>query len=62
MWPMQGGYGMNPKPARLGKCNANEILEQQLTISVMQLVFITFLVVLFFVLSLLLIPQTFGFL
>ena len=62
MWPMQGGYGMNPKPARLGKCNANEILEQQLTISVMQLVFITFLVVLFFVFFLLLIPQTFGFL
>lgn len=53
---------MNPKPARLGKCNANEVLEQQLTISVLQLVFITFLVVLFFVLSLLLIPQTFGFL
>ena len=53
---------MTSKPARLGKCNANEVLEQQLTISVMQLVFITFLVVLFFVLSLLLIPQTFGFL
>ena len=62
MWPMQGGYGMNPKPARLGKCNSHEVLEQQLTISVLQLVFITFLVVLFFVLSLLLIPQTYGFL
>ena len=53
---------MTSKPARLGKCNANEVLEQQLTISVLQLVFITFLVVLFFVLSLLLIPKTWGFL
>lgn len=62
MWPMQGGNGMTSKPARLHKCNANEVLEQQLTISVMQLVFITFLVFLFFILSILLIPQTFGFL
>ena len=50
------------KPKTLHKCNAHEVMEEQLTISVMQLVFITFLVVLFFVLSLLLIPQTFGFL
>ena len=50
------------KPKTLHKCNSHEVLEEQLTISVLQLVFITFLVVLFFVLSLLLIPQTFGFL
>ena len=61
MWPMQGGYAMT-KPARLGKCNAHEVMEQQLTISVMELVFITFLVFLFFLLSFILIPQTFGFL
>lgn len=50
------------KPARLGKCNAHEVMEKQLTISVMELVFITFLVFLFFLLSFILIPQTFGFL
>ncbi len=53
---------MASKPARLGKCNSHEVLEQQLTISVLQLVFITFLVVLFFVLSIVFIPQTWGFL
>lgn len=52
---------MTSKPARLGKCNANEVLEQQLTISVMQLVFITFLGFLFFLIAFLVIPQTFGF-
>ena len=50
------------KPARLGKCNSHEVMEEQLSISVLQLVFITFLVTLFFILSILLIPQTFGFL
>ena len=50
------------KPARLGKCNSHEVLEQQLTISVLQLVFITALVLLFIVLSILLIPNTLGFL
>ena len=50
------------KPARLGKCNSHEVLEDQLSISVLQLVFITALVLLFFILSILLIPQTFGFL
>lgn len=50
------------KPARLRKCNSHEVMEEQLTISVMQLVFITALVLLFFILSILLIPQTFGFL
>ena len=49
------------KPKSLHKCNAHEVMEEQLTISVMQLVFITALVILFFVLSILLIPQTFGF-
>ena len=53
---------MTSKPARLGKCNAHEVMEKQLTISVMELVFITFLVFLFFLLSFILIPQTFGFL
>lgn len=48
--------------ARLYKCNSHEVMEEQLSISVMQLVFITFLVVLFFVLSFILIPGTFGFL
>lgn len=49
------------KPKSLHKCNAHEVMEEQLSISVMQLVFITALVILFFVLSILLIPQTFGF-
>lgn len=53
---------MRKNPARLGKCNANEVLEQQFTISVMQLVFIIFLVFLFFIISLLVIPETYGFL
>ncbi len=50
------------KPARLGKCNSHEVLEQQLTISVLQLVFIVLLVFLFFMVSILFIPQTFGYL
>ena len=50
------------KPASLHKCNSHKVLEEQLSISVLQLVFITALVILFFVLSILLIPQTFGFL
>ena len=59
---MQGGNGMNPKPQSLHKCNAHEVMEEQLTISVIQLVFITFLVFLFFITAFLVIPQTFGFL
>lgn len=50
------------KPKTLHKCNAHEVMEEQLSISVMQLVFITFLVFLFFLISFLVIPQTFGFL
>ena len=52
---------MKNNPPRLTKCNANEVFEQQLTISVMQLVFITFLGFLFFLIAFLVIPQTYGF-
>ena len=49
------------KPKTLHKCNAHEVMEEQLTISGMQLVFITFLVFLFFLIAFLVIPQTWGF-
>ena len=53
---------MRKSPAKLQKCNAHNVMEEQLTISVMQLVFIMFLVFLFFIISILVIPQTYGFL
>ena len=53
---------MRKNPARLTKCNAHNVMKEQFTISVMQLVFIIFLVFLFFIISLLVIPETYGFL
>ena len=53
---------MRKSPAKLHKCNAHKVMEEQLTISVMQLVFIMFLVFLFFIISILVIPKTYGFL
>lgn len=50
------------KPARLGKCNANEVLEKQLTITGKQMLFLILLVFLFFMISILIVPQTFGYL
>ena len=50
------------KPARLGKCNSHEVLERQLTISVKELMFIVFLVILFVVFAFMAVPQTYGFL
>lgn len=49
------------KPARLGKCNANEILEKQLYISVKSLVII-FLIALFFVALGVMMTPTYGYL
>ena len=48
------------KPARLGKCNSHEVMEKQLSISVLQLVFLTFLVVIFIALCFLIKGPTYG--
>ena len=48
------------KPARLHKCNAHETLDNQLSISVLQLVFITFLVILFMALCFIIKGPTYG--
>ena len=52
---------MRKNPARLTKCNAHKVMEDQLTISVMQLVFIMFLVFLFFIILIVIKPETYGF-
>lgn len=46
--------------ARLHKCNTHETLENQLSISVLQLVFITFLVICFIALCFLIKGPTYG--
>lgn len=53
---------MRKSPAKLHKCNAHKVMEEQLTISVKQLVFIMFLVFLFFMIIIMVKPQTYGFL
>lgn len=50
------------KPARLKKCNSSSVLEEQLSITVKEMLIIIFLVFLFFMISLWIIPQTYGFL
>ena len=53
---------MKQKPARLGKCNAHEVLEKQLTISVKEII-LAFIFCVFFVgIIMLMTPQTYGFL
>lgn len=53
---------MRKNPARLNRCNAHSILEEQLSISFIELLVIIFFVFLFFIISMLVIPQTYGFL
>lgn len=48
------------KPARLAKCNSHEVLEDQLSISVLQLVFIVFLVICFIALCFIIKGPTYG--
>ena len=48
------------KPARLGKCNAHEVLEQQLTISAKTLWVLAFVSILFFVLCFICKGPTYG--
>ena len=50
------------KPARLGKCNAHEVLEQELTISVKTVLLIFLLILIFFAFCFMMQPQTYGFL
>ena len=50
------------KPARLGKCNSNEILEKQLSISVKELLIVFIICVLFVSVIMVMTPQTYGFL
>ena len=50
------------KPARLHKCNSHEVLEKQLSISVLQLIFIIVFCIMFMVIAFATVPQTFGFL
>lgn len=51
-----------PKPARLNKCNAHEVLEQQLTISVKQVLLIFLLVLIFGIFCFLTKGPTYGYL
>ena len=50
------------QPKRLSKCNSHEVLEKQLSITVKELIIVFMIVLLFFTVSLIMIPQTFGFL
>lgn len=50
------------QPKRLGKCDAHNVLEKQLSITVKELAILFFIVLLFFIASFVMIPQTFGFL
>ena len=54
---------MNKKqPARLQKCNAHEVLEKQLTISVKEIIFALIFCIIFVGVMMLMTPQTYGFL
>ena len=54
---------MNKKqPARLNKCNAHEVLEKQLTISVKEVVFALIFCIIFVSIIMLMTPQSYGFL
>ena len=54
---------MNEKrPARLQKCNAHEVLEKQLTISVKEIIFAFLFCLIFVSIIMLMTPQTYGFL
>ena len=49
------------EPARLGKCNAHEILEAQMTITGKQVILITIFLIIFLVFAFISVPQTYGF-
>lgn len=49
------------EPAKLYKCNADDVLEQQLSISGRLLFILALLVILFFIFCLICYPQTYGF-
>ena len=49
------------EPARLGKCNAHEILEKQMTITGKQVILITIFLILFLLFAFISVPQTYGF-
>ncbi len=53
---------MKKSPARLHRCNAPNVMEEQLTISVKELALIIFFVFLFFMIIIVVKPQTYGFL
>ena len=53
---------MNKKPVRLQKCNAQEVLEKQLTISVKEIIFALIFCIIFVGVIMLMTPQTYGFL
>jgi len=48
------------KPAKLGKCNAHLVLEEQLTISVKQLLAVALICILFFIIALTIKGPTYG--
>lgn len=49
------------EPVRLGKCNAHEILEKQMTITGKQVIAITIFLIVFLVFAFIYVPQTYGF-
>ncbi|MBP5427141.1 MAG: hypothetical protein J6Y29_04540 [Clostridiales bacterium] len=51
---------MASKPARLHKCNSHSVLEEQLTISVKQLLAVAFICILFFIIALTIKGPTYG--
>ena len=53
---------MTSKPARLRKCNAHSVLEEQLTISVKQLLAVVLICILFFIIALTIKGPTMGYL
>ena len=53
---------MTSEPARLNKKPNCRTLEQELTITVKELLFIIFIVMIFFLFAFMTVPQTFGFL
>ena len=54
---------MNKKqPVRLQKCNANEVLQKQLTISVKEIILAFIFCIIFVSIIMLMTPQTYGFL
>lgn len=48
------------KPKSLHKCNAHEVMEEQLTISVKQLLAVVFICILFFIMALTIKGPTYG--